>query len=176
MAYSFDKLCSNLIPQGKYKVQVTDLSFRTKPTGEASRDIGVKYTILEGKCAKRVLLDTIFEKTFSFRLKPFLVACGVDTGKEFVTQDELYEYAMKAAKGKNIMIDVVIKVYNGKEYNNISNFYPLPGSTVKADDVVKAMNVNPEVKAEAPKADKPAAAPAPEAEPNVDVVDDDLPF
>jgi len=160
MAFSFNKICSNLIPVGKYKVNVTDVSFRTKPTGEASKDIGIRYTIVDGPHKNKTVLDTIFEKSFSFRLKPWLQACGIDCGREFATQEELYAYAMKQAKGKTIMVDIVIKTYNGKEYNNISNFYPLPGSKVSAEEVVAEME------------GKPVDVKTP-AEPQVAVNDDD---
>jgi hypothetical protein len=175
--YSFDKLCSNVIPTGKYKVQVTDIKFKMGATGEATKDILVTYTIVEGPQAKKVFSDTIYEKAFGFRLMPFLTACKVDTAREFSTAEELFKYGLKEAKGKILMLDITIKPYNGKDYNNVSDFSPLPDSTVTADDVLGELKVNPTVSG------AKAAAIEPEgvddvvnAEPKVDFEDDDLPF
>lgn len=145
---SFNEICSNLIPAGKVKAQVTDLKFKTSATGEASNDIIVTYTIAEGPHAKKVLTETLYEKAASFRLKPFLVACKVDMNRQFATKEELYQFGLKEAKGKIIMIEIGIKTYNGKEYNEIKDFSPLPDSTTTADDALKEFDAVPEVKAE----------------------------
>jgi hypothetical protein len=175
MAISFNRLCSNAIPEGRYKAQVTDVKFKTSATGETSNDLQVHLTILEGEYAKRVVVDTILEKVFSWRLKPFLMACNIDMNKEFASARELYEYGIKAAKGKTILVDVVIKPYNGVDYNNIKDYAALPGSTTSVDDVmaefetpVQAMSAKPTV------ADIPDLA---EMEsPIADISDDDCPF
>lgn len=148
MAYSFNKICSNLIPTGKYKVQVTDVKFKTNSTGESSKDIVVTYTIVDGPLAKKTIQDTIYEKAFSFRLKPFLTACKIDMAREFATIEELYNYGIKEAQGKIILIDVTIRTYNGKEYNNVAAMYPLPGSTTSSADVLESFDVAPSVRAE----------------------------
>ena len=136
MSFSFNKICSNTIPEGKYKVQVTDVKFKTSSTGASSNDLVVHLTIVDGECAKRVVQDTILEKTFSWRLKPFLTACGIDMNREFTSARELYEYGIKSAKGKIILADIIIKPYNGQEYNNIKDYAPLPGSTTSVEDVM----------------------------------------
>lgn len=148
MSVSFEKICSNLIPTGKYKVQVTDIKFRLAATGEPSKDMMVTYTIVDGPCAKRTIVDTIYEKSFGFRLKPFLTACKVDLSREFATADELYHYGLATAKNKIILIDIGTRTYNGKEYNQISDFYPLPDSTVSFDDVMESFGDVPDVKGE----------------------------
>lgn len=182
MAFSFNKLCSNVIPAGKYKVQVTDIKFRTTGTGETSRDISVTYTISEGPMAKRVLTDTVFEKSFSFRLKPFLVAAKVDTAKEFSSADELYNYGMKEAKGKFMLIDITVRPYNGKEYNNVDNWTPISDSTTTSDDVLNSFDIEPDIKATVPAnaAPKTADVKAEDAEPELDIslddLDEDTPF
>lgn len=136
MAYSFNDLCSNLIPSGKVKVQVTDLKFKVSSTGESSNDILTTYTIVEGPSAKKTYTETFYERAASFRLKPFLLACKVDMNRSFATKEELYQFGLAEAKGKIIMVDMGIKVYNGKQYNEITNYYPLPGSVSTADEAL----------------------------------------
>ena len=147
MTYSFNKICSNLIPAGKYKVQVTDVKFKTNTTGESTKDIAITYTIVDGPFAKKTVLDTIYEKAFSFRLKPFLMACKIDMAREFATAEEMYNYGLKEAKGKIVMIDLAVRAYNGNDYNNVTSVYPLPGSTTSSTDVLKNFNVEPSVRA-----------------------------
>lgn len=178
MAYNFDKLCSNLIPTGKYKAQVTDVKFKTNSLGECSKDISVIYTIVEGAYSKKTIADTIYEKAFSFRLKPFLVACKVDTAREFATAEEMFKFGLKEAKGKIVTIDIGIRPYNGKEYNQVTNVYPIAGSTVTAEDVAADFGDIPDlggaststvgfdtVKAEEPSLDI-----------DLNISDEDLPF
>lgn len=143
---SIDKLCSNLIPTGKYKCQVTDIKFKASPSGESTKDMVVNYTIVDGPCAKRTLIDTIYEKSFSFRLKPFLLACKVDTAREFATSEELFRFVLSAVKGKILMVDVSSRNYNGKDYNQISDFSPLSDSTSTADEVLESFKTEAEVK------------------------------
>lgn len=142
MSFSFKSVCSNLIPVGKYKAQVTDMKF----AAGGSKNILVTLTILEGPYAKRVHIETIPEKAYSFRLMPVLKACKVDVDREFATAEELYKFGFASAKGKTIMIDMGIRTYNGQEYNNVSDFSPLPDSTVSTDDVAKLLDEDPEVK------------------------------
>lgn len=148
MGFSFNKICSNVLPVGTYKVQITDIKFKTSSTGAESYDLQVNYTVAEGPCAKRTLIDTIYEKAASFRLKPFLTACGVDTAKEFASIKELYDYGIRAAKGKFLMVEVSIRTYNGNQYNDIKSFAPLPGSTTSAEDVLKAFDTDVELQPE----------------------------
>ena len=142
MSFSFKTECSNLIPAGKYKAQVTDIKF----AAGGSKSILITLTISEGKFAKRVHLETIPEKAYSFRLMPFLKACKVDIDREFETAEELYKFGFASAKGKTIVIDMGVRVYNGTEYNNVTDFLPLPDSTVSVDDVAESFGVTPEVK------------------------------
>lgn len=142
MSFSFKTLCSNLIPVGKYKVQVTDMKF----AAGGSKSILVTLTIVEGPYAKRVHIETIPEKAYSFRLMPVLKACKVDIDREFATAEELYKFGFASAKGKTIVIDMGIRTYNGQEYNNVTDFSPLPDSTVSADEVAASFGEKPEVK------------------------------
>lgn len=183
MAHSFDKLCSNLIPTGKYKVQVTDAKFRTNSLGECSKDMVINYTILEGPYAKRTLMDAIYEKTFSFRLKPFLTACKIDTAREFATADEMFKFGLTSAKSKIIMIDVGIRTYNGKEYNQVTNWYPIAGSTTTAAEVLNTFNEEPSIKgvsiedaAEEVVIGVPLQTKEPELDIDLSINEDDLPF
>lgn len=142
MSFSFKTLCSNLIPVGKYKAQVTDMKF----AAGGSKSILVTLTIVEGPYAKRVHIETIPEKAYSFRLMPVLKACKVDVDREFATAEELYKFGFASAKGKTVIIDMGIRTYNGQEYNNVTDFSPLPDSTVSADEVAASFGEKPEVK------------------------------
>ena len=179
MSFSFKTLCSNLIPVGKYKAQVTDMKF----AAGGSKSILVTLTVAEGPYAKRVHIETIPEKAYSFRLMPVLKACKVDVDREFATAEELYKFGFASAKGKIVMIDMGIRTYNGQEYNNVTDFSPLPDSTVSADDVVASFGENPDVKGNSldgvveeyttPKDTTPAAE---EPELDIDLTDIESPF
>lgn len=176
MGFSFNKVCSNTIPKGTYKAQVTDIKFKTSSSSETSYDMEVKYTISDGPYAKRVINDFMSEKAFSFRLKPFLTAIGADLNREFDSAKELYEYGITTAKGKFVMIEVGTRTYNGNEYNNIVTWAPLPGSSTTVEDVLSEFSSSPELTP-----DKPTIADIPDlgsddAEPVAEVSDDDLPF
>ena len=142
MPFSLKTLCSNLIPVGKYKAQVTDMKF----AAGGSKSILITLTISEGAFSKRVHIETIPEKAYSFRLMPFLKACKVDVDREFKTAEEMYKFAFASAKGKTIIIGMGIRTYNGQEYNNVTDFSPLPDSTVSVEDVAASFGENPEVK------------------------------
>ena len=142
MSFSLKALCSNLIPVGKYNAQVTDMKF----AAGGSKSILITLTIAEGPYAKRVHIETIPEKAYSFRLMPFLKACKVDVDREFATAEEMYKFAFASAKGKTVVIDMGIRTYNGQEYNNITDFSPLPDSTVSVEDVAASFGETPEVK------------------------------
>jgi hypothetical protein len=175
MAYSFNKVCSNTIPEGNYKAQVTDVKFKTSSTGESSNDLVVHLTITDGAYAKKVIVDTIFEKTFSWRLKPFLIACGIDMNKEFTSAKELYEYGIRAAKGKTVLVNIIIRPYNGVDYNNVKDYAPIPGSTTSVDDVMAEFEAPMSVISDKPTVDEIPDLGAMEA-PVASVSDDDLPF
>lgn len=132
---NFNDLCSNVLPDGTYKVMINDIKIKRSTKNENGNDLQVNYTITEGPLAKRTLIDTIYEKSFSFRLKPFLEACGIDTAREFASTKELFDYGINNAKGKIIMIELGSRVYNGVKYNDIKGFSALPGSTTSADEV-----------------------------------------
>lgn len=141
---SFNELCSNTLPEGVYKVQVTDIKIKTA-NGTPTNNLIVNYTVVEGEYSKRTLVDTIYEKAFTFRLKPFLEACGVDLNREFDNNKELFNYGISNAKGKIIMIEVGTRMYNGNKYNDIKSFSALPGSTTSASEVselVKALDID----------------------------------
>lgn len=141
MSFSFKSLCSNLIPVGKYKAQVTNIKFASG----GSKNVLVSLTIMEGPYAKRVHVETIPEKAYSFKLMPLLKACKVDVEREFATADELFKFGFANAKMKIINIDMGIRTYNGQEYNNVSDFSPLSDSTTSADEVAAEFGENPTV-------------------------------
>lgn len=174
--YSLNDLCSNLIPSGRVKAQVTDIKFKAGATGEASNDIVVNWTIVEGPAAKRTLVETFYEKAASFKLKPFLTACKVDMTRQFATKEEVYNFALKEAKGKIVMIDVNIKTYNGKEYNEITGYTPLPDSKTTADEALEEFDIAPEAKTETPVEAAVATPAATDEMPELDVIDDESPF
>jgi hypothetical protein len=142
MSFSLKTLCSNLIPVGKYKAQVTDMKF----AAGGSKSILVTLTIAEGPYAKRVHIETIPEKAYSFRLMPVLKACKVDVDREVATAEQMMKFAFAGCKGKTIVIDMRIRTYNGQDYNNVTDFSPLPDSTVSVEDVAASFGETPEVK------------------------------
>lgn len=177
MAFSFDKVCTNVVPKGTYKAQIADITFKTSATGETSNDMVIRYLITEGECAKRTVIDTIYEKAFSFRLKPFLKAAGVDTAREFDTARELYNYGVREAKGKTVMITVGTREYNGNTYNQIDSVAPMPSSTTSAEDVMKEFEMSPEVMPAKPKmSDLDGIAIPDSTTPTAEINDEDLPF
>jgi hypothetical protein len=178
---NFKTLCSNLIPVGTYKAQVTDIKF----AAGASKNVLVTLTIMEVPYAKRTHIENIPEKAYSFRLMPVLKACKVDIDRDFGTAEELFKFGFASAKGKVIMINMGIRTYNGQDYNNVTDFSPLPDSTVSAEDVAASFGETPEVKA-APKVTElaeevtsipePSTPAADEPELNIDLSDIDSPF
>jgi kynurenine formamidase len=142
MGFSFDKICNNNLPKGSYKALVEDIKFKTSASGEATNDMQVIYRISDGPFKGKTVSETISEKAFSFKLKPFLKAVGVDTAREFATAKELYAYGIKESKGKALMIDVSIRTYNGNEYNQVDGYAALPGSTTSAADVVAELGLD----------------------------------
>jgi hypothetical protein len=171
MSINFNSICSNIIPAGTYKAVVTDAKFRMSATGEASKDIVVTYTIAEGPMAKRTLMDTIYEKAFSFRLRPFLQACKVDMNREFASAEDLFQYGLKEAKGKTLTIEIGVRAYNGRDYNDVKSWSPLAGSTVSVEDVLKDFGDVSEPKADAVKeqAEEPILT-------DINITEDELPF
>ena len=171
MGYSFKKVCQNTLPVGTYKVQIADIKFKTSGTAVESYDMQVTYTVIEGPYTKRNVIDTIYEKSFSFRLMPFLKACGIDVDREFTTAKELYNYGIKEAKGKVLMLEVTTREYNGMLYNNVKGWSHLPGSSTSAAEVINEFasdELTPEAMPENPTvADTTSATPA-DAEPNLD--------
>ena len=176
MGFSFNKVCSNVIPKGTYKVQITDIKFKTSTTSDASYNMEVRYTVSEGTYAKRTLIDTLYEKAFSFRLKPFLTAVGADLNREFSSMKELYEYGITAAKGKFVMVEVGTRTYNGNEYNEIKSWAPLPGSATSVEDVLDEFGTSPEVVPNKPTVTDIPDVSADDAELIAEVTDEDLPF
>lgn len=173
---NFKKLCSNLIPSGLYKAQVTDVKFAA---GTASKSILVTLTILEGPFAKRVITDTISEKAFGWRLMPFLKACNVDVEREYNTDEELMRYGFATAKGKTVKVEIGQRTYNGTDYNNVTDYAPLDASVTTAEEVLDAFDTTPEVKGNSldgmveEETNIPEEVPATE-EPTLDVDLDDL--
>ena len=143
MSYSFKTVCSNLVPVGTYKAQVTDIKF----AAGGSKNVLVTLTIAEGAYAKRTQIETIGEKAYSFRLMPLLKACKVDVDREFATAEELFKFGFSAAKGKFLTITMGTRTYNGTEYNTVTDFAPLADSTVSADEVTASFGENPQVNA-----------------------------
>lgn len=180
MGFSFNKVCSNVIPVGTYKAQIADIKFKTSGTVAESYDMQVTYTIIEGPYAKKNVIDTIYEKAFSFRLMPFLKACDVDVAKEFTTAKELYNYGIKEAKGKVVMLELTTREYNGQLYNNVKGWAHIPGSSTTESEVLKAFGdeeLAPEVAPANPTvadvAEPMDAAPL-SGEPNLDINLDDV--
>lgn len=179
--YSFKKVTNNVIPKGTYKAQVTDVKFANADLSNGHFDMKVTYTISEGEYKNRTITDFMSEKAFSFRLKPFLTALGVDMDREFNTARELYEWGSNEAKGKFAMIEVGTRDYQGNEYNSINGWSALPGSTSSVEDVLNEFGESPEIVPEKPTVADIANEPPTlgDVDGSVDtngVSDDDLPF
>ena len=176
MGYSFKNLCSNVLPVGTYKVNVQKIAFKTSSTGVATNDMVVHYVVVEGPYAKRTLTETISEKAFSFKLKPFLKAVGVDMDREFATAHELYQYGIKASSGKTLMISVGIRSYNGTDYNQVNDYSPLPGSVTTSEEVLDEFETSPELRPEKPTVSSVPVIDNTASVPTIDIDDDELPF
>ena len=182
MSYSFSKVCSNVLPAGIYKAQISDVRFKSSSDGSTQYNMEVRYVISEGPYAKRTVVDTIYEKAFSFRLKPFLTAIGIDMAREFETAKELYNYGICESKDKFVMIEVGVRTYNGNEYNEIRTWAPVASSTTTADEVLKEFAASPNVMPKMPHIDdlpEPEASgttPDVAADPIAQINGDDLPF
>ena len=175
MGFSFSNVCRNVLPVGTYKVQISDIKFKSNDKGTYNME--VHYVVVEGAYEKRTLVDTIYEKSFSFRLKPFLTAIGIDLAREFETAKELYEYGVRAAKGKIIMAEVGVRTYNGNEYNEVKTWAPVASSTTTIDDVMAEFGTAPNVMPKAPHIDDiPEAIGDSDFTPIADIADDDMPF
>lgn len=178
MAFSFNNVCRNVIPAGTYKVQISDIKFKEDASKTTQYNMEVHYVVSDGAYAKRTVIDTIYEKAFSFRLKPFLTAIGIDLHREFETTKELYDYGIRTAKGKFVMAEIGVRTYNGNEYNEIKTWAPLPSSTTTADDVMAEFDTSPDTLPKAPRIDDIPEAPSFDGDyaPIADVAADDLPF
>lgn len=178
MGFSFKKVCSNVIPVGTYKAQITDIRFKESGDKSTHFNMEVHYSISDGPYAKRTIIDTIYEKAFAFRLKPFLTAIGADLNREFETARELYDYGIRQAKGKFVMLEVGIRTYNGNEYNEVKGWAPIPSSSTTADDVMAEFDVSPaEMLPKTPRlSDFPDETASDDFTPIADVDDVDLPF
>ena len=177
MGFSFNSVCRSTLPKGTYKVQVTDIKFKTSSTGIVSNDMVVTYTVSEGPYVKRTTSETISEKAFSFKLKPFLQAVGVDCAREFKTAKELYEWGIKETKNKFLLIDLDVREYNGVEYNNVKDYKAIPGSTTTSAEVLAEFDTAPNLMPEKPTLDDIGVMPPEDVSaPQIDVADDDLPF
>ena len=160
MAFSFKNLTSNVLPAGIYQVIIDDIKFKTSASGETSQNLVIVFKVTKGPHTNRTLVHTIYEKAFSFRLGGFLRAAEVDMNKEFPSVQDLYEYGIKAAKGKQLNIEVTIRPYNGVDYNDVAKFIPLTSSSTTAKDIANAF------------AD---VAPKKEVKPTAELKDDELP-
>lgn len=172
---NFNKLCSNVVPTGTYKAQLTDLKFKTGNSGMPTHDLTATWTIAEGAYNGRTIMDTIRESAFSFRLKPLLSAAGVDMAREFATTDELLNYGIAQSKGKLMMIEVTVRTYNGNDYNNIKSVSPCAGSTTTASEVLAEFDTMPELQGDKPHIDE-IGEQSTESASSLDIPDDDLPF
>lgn len=175
MGYSFSKVCANVIPSGTYKAQITDIKFKDSNDHSTQYNMEVHYVVSEGSFAKRTFIDTIYEKAFSFRLKPFLNAVGIDMSREFSTAKELYDYGIREAKGKFLMVELGIRTYNGNEYNEVKGWAPVASSSTTAEEVLKEFATSPEALPKTPRLDD-LPDDSEDMAPVASVADDDLPF
>lgn len=177
MAFSFNNVCRNTLPAGTYEVQINEVKIKCDPAKGVMNNLEVHYVVSKGSYAKRTLVDTIHEKAFSFRLKPFLTAVGVDFNREFDTAKEMYEYCAAIAKGKTILVEVGERTYNGNVYNEVKSWSPMPSSTTSVEDVMSEFNTIPDAMPKAPRIDDlPMPSFDGDYAPIAEIVDEDLPF
>lgn len=143
MGISFNDMCSNVLPEGVYKVVVTDIK-RKVVNNAQTEDLIAHYTVVDGKFAKKTLIDNFYRNAFSFRLLPFLNAVDVDTNKEFATTNELLSYGIQNAKNKELMVEVSIKTYNNNKYNEVKTYSKIPGSVTSVEEIAAAFGNNTE--------------------------------
>jgi len=180
MAFSFNKLLVSLVPNGTYKAEVSKVEFVQSKNNAEQYNCRVTLTIKEGTYAKRTVLDTISTAYIS-RFKQFLQSAKVDLNKEYSTINELFNAGAKAATGKELMIKVSSKTYNGNDYNQVDEYTPIPGSTTTAAEVLKeftldSAEVKPEVTPEVavnvttePSEVAAVNAPVEDVEPQIDI-------
>lgn len=178
MGFSFKKVCSNVVPVGTYKAQISEIKFKESSDKATQYNMEVHYIIADGPFAKRTVVDTIYEKAFAFRLKPFLTAIGTDLNREFETAKELYNYGIRQAKDKFVMLEIGIRTYNGNEYNEVKGWAPVPSSTTSTEDVMAEFGIDThEVLPKAPRlTDFPDETNSDDITPIAEVEDTDLPF
>ncbi len=151
MSFSLKSLCSNVLPAGTYKAVVEDIKFKSVG-GTTTRDLQINYRVADGAQKGKTLIETLPENFFPSKLAPFAKAIGLDMNREFSTVDEVLNYVVKSAKGSSLMIEVVIKVFNSNEYNNVKSYAALPGSSTTTEDVLEDFKIDP-IKGEKPHID-----------------------
>ena len=173
---NFKDIVGSVFKAGVYKVKVVSITPKTSGTQAGSNDLVVKYEFVDGIYKGRPFTNTIYEKAFSFRLEGFLVAAKVDMQKEFNTTAELFAYGIKEAVNKEMMIEMTVRTYQGKELNDIAKWIPIASSTTSAEEVA---NLFAETSVEAPKPASTVVEKATEVAPTqdfLDITDEDLPF
>lgn len=174
---NFKDIVGSVFKAGVYKVKVTKVAPKTSGTQAGSNDLVVTYEFLDGVYKGRTYTNTIYEKAFSFRLEGFLLAAQIDMNKEFNTTAELFAYGIKEAVGKEMMLELSVRTYQGKEYNDIAKWVPTATSTTSADEVANLFAEETTVAKPVPTPAVAPEAPAPvEADLFADITDDDLPF
>lgn len=178
---NFKDIIGSVFKAGVYKVKVVSVTPKTSGTQAGSSDLVVKYEFLDGLYKGRIYTNTIYEKAFSFRLEPFLVAAKIDMNKEFNTTAELFAYGIKEAVNKEMMIEMTVRTYQGKELNDIAKWIPTASSTTSADEVANLFATEPTVEetkpVEAPKVETTAES-AGDVSSDIfaGITDEDLPF
>ena len=127
-----------VLPTDVYPVVITNIEEKTgKTSGQPY--LNIEMTVTEGEYEGRKLWGMVsFSPKAAFKVKEFLIACGVSTedlGGNYDVEPEDYI-------GTELMISVVVDQYEGRENNKVDAFLPsdsAPAPTPKA--VVKGKAV-----------------------------------
>lgn len=145
MGFSFRTFTGNGVwNPGRYRMNISDIKRKTSGTEADEFDLMVIYRCTEGPMKGKTIPDTMYRKSFGFRLLPFLTALGLDTNREFSTVDALMDYGIKAAIGREVYVDLQNREYNGNKYNDIKTWAAVPTSVSTTADVLAEFNIKEE--------------------------------
>lgn len=130
-----------VMPAGKYEVLIDSGAFKYASTG--SPMINWKFAIrddVEGQeqfKGRFQFSNLVFNENTEGVVQGFIKAIGVPDGMDFKEPQDLIEYA----KGKAVLINVKIKMYQGEERNEVGFINESAIGGGKEDDPFLAMNV-----------------------------------
>lgn len=114
-----DNLGVKPIPEGIYKAIVSGMGLKTSSTGKPM--IAITYTLIGGDHAGRKINDNIvLDENVLWRANILYSAC---TGKNIpagqYSVDELFQLIQSGVLNKEVLVRLVIELYEGQERNRI---------------------------------------------------------